>query len=41
MSVPVHMRSENKLQALKDTLIMTSYTIKMCENEKIFPKKCR
>ena len=41
MSVPVHMRSENKLQALKDTLTMTSYTIKMCENEKIFPKKCR
>lgn len=41
MSVPVYRRSENKLQALKDTLAMTSYTIHMCENEKIFPKKCR
>ena len=41
MSVPVHKRSENKLQALKDTLAMTSYTVQMCENEKIFPKKCR
>ena len=41
MSVPVYRRSENKLQALKDTMSMTSYTIHMCENEKIFPKKCR
>ena len=41
MSVPVYKRSENKLQALVDTMSMTSYTIKMCENEKIFPKKCR
>lgn len=41
MSVPVPFRSENKLQALKDTLEMTSYTIHMCENEKIFPKKSR
>lgn len=41
MSVPVHKRSENKLQALKDTLAMTAYTVQMCENQKIFPKKCR
>lgn len=41
MSVPSYKRSENKLQALKDTLAMTSYTIHMCENEKIFPKKTR
>lgn len=41
MSVPVFKRSENKLQALKDTMAMTTYTIHMCENEKIFPKKCR
>ena len=41
MSVPTFQRSENKLQALKDTMSMTSYTIHMCENEKIFPKKCR
>lgn len=41
MSVPVHKRSENKLQALKDTMAMTSYTIEMCENPKIFPVKCR
>lgn len=39
MSVPVPMRSENKLQALKDTLTMTSYTIKMCENEKNISKE--
>lgn len=41
MSVPVFKRSENKLQALKDTMAMTTYTVHMCENEKIFPKKCR
>lgn len=41
MSVPVFKRSENKLQALKDTMAMTTYTMHMCENEKIFPKKCR
>ena len=41
MSVPVFKRTENKLQALKDTITMTSYLINMCENEKIFPKKCR
>lgn len=41
MSVPTFQRSENKLQALKDTMSMTAYTIHMCENEKIFPKKCR
>jgi hypothetical protein len=39
MSVPVFRRTENKLQALKDTITMTSYLINMCENEKIFPKK--
>ena len=37
MSVPTFQRSENKLQALKDTMSMTAYTIHMCENEKIFP----
>ena len=41
MSVPVFQRSENKLQALKDTMAMTKYTMQMCENEKVFPKKCR
>lgn len=41
MTVPVHRRGENKLQAYKDTVAMTSYTLQMCENQKIFPKKCR
>ena len=41
MSVPVNKRSENQLQALKDTIEMSAYTIHMCENEKIFPKKAR
>ena len=41
MSVPKNHRTENKLQALKETLDMVKYTIQMCENEKIFPKKCR
>ena len=41
MSVPVHKRNENKLQALSDTITMSTYLIRMCENEKIFPKKCR
>ena len=41
MSVPVNKRTENKLQALADTLTMTAYTLQMCENEKIFPKKSR
>ena len=41
MSVPVFQRSENKLQVLKDTMTMTKYTIQMCENEKVFPKKSR
>lgn len=41
MSVPSSQRAENKLQALKDTFAMTTYTIQMCENEKVFPKKCR
>ena len=41
MSVPAYKRSENKLQALKDTLELSAYTIHMCENDKVFPKKCR
>ena len=41
MSVPMNKRTENKLQALKETLEMAKYTIHMCENEKIFPKKSR
>lgn len=41
MSVPKNKRTENKLQALKETLEMAKYTIHMCENEKIFPKKSR
>ena len=41
MSVPKYKREENKLQALVDTINMTKYTIQMCENERIFPKKCR
>lgn len=41
MSVPVYKRSENKLQALSDTIAAASYVIKMCENDKIFPKKTR
>jgi len=41
MSVPKNKRTENKLQALKETLDMVKYTIQMCENEKIFPKKAR
>lgn len=41
MSVPVPKRSKNELQALQDTLEFVVYTIHMCENEKIFPKKTR
>lgn len=41
MSVPVYKRSENKLQALTDTIEMAKYTIQMCENNNIFPKKTR
>ena len=41
MSVPKYRRSENKLQAITDTVNMSKYAIQMCENEKIFPKKCR
>ena len=41
MSVPVPKRSKNELQALQDTLEFVAYTIHMCENEKIFPKKTR
>ena len=33
MSVPKNKRTENKLQALKETLDMVKYTIQMCENE--------
>ena len=41
MTVPVYKRSPNKLQALKDTMTMAIYTIQMCENSHIFPKKSR
>lgn len=41
MSVPLRYRSENKLQAYKDTLAFCHYTIKIIENEKYFPKKSR
>lgn len=41
MSVPKYRRSENKLQAIIDTVNMSKYAIQMCENEKIFPKKTR
>lgn len=41
MSVPSFRRGENKLQALSDTIKVASYTIHMCENDKIFPKKSR
>ena len=41
MSVPVNKRSENKLKALQDTINLASYTLHMCENDKIFPKKSR
>lgn len=41
MSVPSFARSENKLEAIASTIKMATYTIQMCENEKIFPKKCR
>ena len=37
----MYKRSKNKLQALKDTIDMAAYTIQMCENSNIFPKKCR
>ena len=41
MSVLLNHRSENKLQAYADTLRLVTYTVRMCENEHIFPKKCR
>ena len=41
MSVPFGKRSKNPFQAEKDLREVVIYTIKMCENEKIFPKKCR
>lgn len=41
MSVPVYRRNPNKLQAYADTVAMIKYTLQMCENPKIFPKKCR
>ena len=41
MSVPKYKRNENKLQAYVDTINVVRYTINMCENPKIFPKKCR
>ena len=31
MSVPKNKRTENKLQALKETLDMVKYTIQMCD----------
>lgn len=39
MSVPLHKRSENKLDAYVKTLAMVKYTMQMIENEKLFPKK--
>lgn len=41
ISVPVFKRSPNKLQAYTDVIKMATYTIQMCENDKVFPKKCR
>lgn len=41
MSVPLHRRSENKLDAYVKTLAMVKYTMQMIENEKLFPKKSR
>ena len=41
MSVPVFIRSENKLQVYKSTVEMIKYTMQMIENDKIFPKKSR
>lgn len=41
MSVPLHKRSENKLDAYVKTLNLVKYTMHMVENEKLFPKKSR
>lgn len=41
MSVPLHKRSENKLDAYVKTLNLVKYTMHMIENEKLFPKKSR
>ena len=41
MSVPKPKRVENKLEALKRTEEAVAYIIRMCQNEKCFPKRVR
>ena len=41
MSVPVFKRTPNKLQAYKDTLDLVTYTIKLCNDNKTFPRPAK
>lgn len=41
MSVPKSLRKEGELQVLTKSKELTKYTIRICSNEKSFPKKYR
>lgn len=41
MSVPKHKRQQSKFELINEATAITVYTLKMCSNEKIFPKRYR
>ena len=41
MSVPKYKRQQSKFELINKATAITAYTLKMCSNEKIFPKRYR